>query len=186
MMLTSRRLAVLSATALCLLAPWSGRGQSASPAGGADLTQIYNQGMAEFQAGNFAKAATDLEGLLAKAGFSPQLEPVFYTVGSAWFNAGDYGKALAAFKTYQTKFPQGPRVLDVAFGTAQANLANKNYLEAAAQFAALERDPRFRAQALLLQATALRDGGKIDEAIGVLEKATAGEWKNGTDVRAAM
>ena len=64
--------------------------------------------MAEFQAGNYAKAATDLEALVARVEVTPQLEPVFYTIGSAYFNAGDYPKAIAAFKNYQAKFPKGP------------------------------------------------------------------------------
>ncbi len=154
--------------------------------GQTDLAQLYNQGMAEFQSGNFAKAAADLETLLAKSGFSPQLEPVFYTVGSAWFNAGDYGKAIIAFKNYQAKFPSGSRALDVAFGLAQSQLANKNYGEAAALFAALESDPRFRDQALFLQATAQKEGGKPDQAIATLEKLAGGELRTGAAIRGAM
>jgi hypothetical protein len=35
--------------------------------------------MSEFQNGDYARAASDLEGLIAKAEFAPTLEPVFYT-----------------------------------------------------------------------------------------------------------
>src|ERR1700731_1344073 len=84
--------------------------KGASSSGGADLAQLYSQGMAEFQAGDYAKAATDLEALLAKAEFSPQLEPAFFSLGSAYFNAADYKKAITAFKNYQSKFANGPHL----------------------------------------------------------------------------
>ncbi|MDQ6654418.1 MAG: tetratricopeptide repeat protein, partial [Verrucomicrobiota bacterium] len=160
--------------------------QQPAPAAAGDLAQIYGQGMAAFQAGNFAKAAADLEGLLTRSEFSPQLEPIYYTVGSAYFNAGDYGKAISAFKNYQAKFPNGPRVVDVAFALGQCYSANKSYAEAAAQFGALERDPRLRDQALLLAAQAQRDGGKLDQAIPTLERLAAGELKTSAAARGAM
>ncbi|MDQ2919136.1 MAG: tetratricopeptide repeat protein, partial [Verrucomicrobiota bacterium] len=151
-----------------------------------DLPQLFAQGMAAFQAGDFAKAAETLETLENKAEFTPQLEPVFFTVGSAYFNAGNYSKAIAAFKNYQAKFPQGPHAGDAAFGLAQANLLAKNYSEAAAQFSALEKDPKLREQALLSQATALKENKKIDEAIAALEKLVGTELKTPTGVRGAM
>ena len=159
-----------------------------SPAGqtGGDLPQLYAQGMAAFQAGDFAKAAADLEALANKAEFTPQLEPVFYTVGSAYFNAGDYKKAIAAFKTYQTKFPAGAHAAEASFALAQCNLLSKNYGDAATQFSALEKDPRMREQALFLQATAHKEGGKIDQATAVLEKLVGSELKTGAGIRGAM
>src|SRR5207248_3071998 len=81
------------------------RARAQQPAGGAssDLPQLYAQGMAAFQSGDYAKAAADLEALVAKAEFSPQLEPAFFTLGSAYFNVPDYKKAITAFKNYQAK-----------------------------------------------------------------------------------
>src|SRR4051812_23144124 len=63
---------------------------------GSELAQLYSQGMAAFQAGDYAKAAADLEALINKAEFSPQLEPAFFSTGTAYFNAGDYKKAITA------------------------------------------------------------------------------------------
>lgn len=151
-----------------------------------ELPQLFGQGMAAFQSGDYGRAASTLETLIGKAEFSPQLEPVFFTVGSAYFNAGDYKKALTAFKNYQTKFPGGAHAADVAFAAAQSNLLLKNYAEAASQFAALEKEPRFRDQALLSEANALKEGGKIDQAIAALEKLTGGELKSGPPIRGAM
>ena len=150
------------------------------------MAQQYAQAMAAFQNGDYAGAAADLEALIAKAEFSPQLEPIFYTIGSAYFNAADYKKAAAAFKNYQAKFPSGPRAAEAAFAIAQCNLLSKNYADAATQFSAFEKDPRLREQALLFQATAHRDGNKIDQAIAVLEKLGTGELKTSAGGRGLM
>lgn len=181
-----RSLLLLRGVLLLLLGEVSRAEQPPPPAAAGDLAQIYAQGMAAFQSGNFTQAAATLEGLLTKSEFSPQLEPIYYTVGSAYFNAGDFGKAIIAFKNYQAKFRNGPRAIDVAFALGQCQLSNKNYAEASAQFAALERDPRLRDQALFLQATAEKEGGKIDPAIAALEKLVGAEIKSGTAARGAM
>ena len=150
------------------------------------MGQLYAKGMSEFHAGNYAAAAADLEALLLKAEFNPQLEPAFFTVGSAWFNAGDYKKAVAAFKKYQEKFPNGPHAADVGFGMAQANLLGKDYAAAAAQFSALEKNPALRDQALYWAAIASKEGGKIDEAVSSLEQLTKGDIRSAMAARGAM
>lgn len=173
------------AAVVLLCAATTAFAQQASDQGG-DLAQSYARGMAAFQSGDFARAASELEALANKAEFSPQLEPVFFTIGSAYFNAGDYPKAIAAFKNYQSKFPQGPHAGDVAFGLAQCNLLTKNYTDAAAQFRVLEKDPKLREQSLLAQATAFKEGGKPEQAIAALEKLAAGETKTAGGVRGLM
>ncbi|MDQ6861049.1 MAG: tetratricopeptide repeat protein [Verrucomicrobiota bacterium] len=157
-----------------------------APEQGADLAQAYARGMAAFQAGDYPRAASELEALINKAESTPQLEPVFFTVGSAYFNAGNHQKAIAAFKAYLAKFPQGPHAGDVAFGLAQCTLLTKNYTEAAAQFSALEKDPKLREQSLLAQATAFKEANKVNEQIGALEKLVGGELKTAGGVRGAM
>jgi len=148
------------------------RAQDAAPGGQSDLATAYGQAMAEFQAGNFVKAASGLEALVARVEVTPQVEPIFYTIGSAYFNAGDYPKAIAAFKNYQAKFPKGPHAGGVAFGIAQSNLLSKNFKEAAAQMAALENDPQLAEQALLFEAEAFKASGQNDQAIRALERLT--------------
>jgi TolA-binding protein len=154
--------------------------------GSADLANTYSQAMADFQAGNYARAANELEGLTARVEISPQVEPIFYTIGSAYFNAGDYSKAIAAFKNYLAKFPKGPHAGAVAFAIAQSNFLSKNYREAASQMAALESDPRMREQALLFGAEASKAAGKIDAAIGSLEKLVGAEIKSEEAMRGAI
>ena len=155
--------------------------QEAAP----DLATAHAQAMAEFQAGNFAKAATDLEALVARVEVTPQVEPIFYTIGSAYFNAENYPKAIAAFKNYQAKFPKGPHAAGVAFAIAQSNLLSKNFKDAAAQMAALENDPQLREQALIFEAEAFKDTGKNDEAIRALEKLVGTEIRTNDTMRGA-
>ncbi len=151
----------------------------------ADLSTAYGQAMAEFQTGNYASAATQLEALVARVAVTPQVEPIFYTVGCAWFNAGDYPKAIAAFRNYQTKFPKGPHAGSVTFAIAQSNLLNKNFKDAATQMAALENDPQLREQALLFEGEAFQAAGKIDGAIGALEKLAGKEISTAKAMRGA-
>src|SRR3954452_20127528 len=122
------RFAVALSAAALLLSGLTAHAQL--PGGGSDggdLAQLYSQGMGAFQAGDYAKAATDLEALINKAEFSPQLEPAFFSLGSAYFNAGDYKKAITAFGNYLKKFANGAHAADATFGIAQSNLLLKNY-----------------------------------------------------------
>ncbi len=150
-----------------------------------DLAAAHAQAMADFQAGNYAKAASALETLVARVEVTPQVEPIFYTIGSAYFNAGDYAKAIAAFKNYQAKFPKGAHAGQAAFAIAQSNLLSKNFKEAAAQMAALENNPQLREQALLFEADACKAAGKIDDAIRALEKLAGAEIKDADMMRSA-
>ncbi|MEO6871149.1 MAG: tetratricopeptide repeat protein [Chthoniobacterales bacterium] len=152
---------------------------------GDDLATAYKQAMDAFSAGDYPKAAADLERLIGRVEFSPQLEPIYYTIGSAYFNAGNYPKAIAAFKTYQAKFPHGPHAGSAAFAIAQSNLLSKNYKEAAAQMAVLERDPALREQALLFEAEADKAAGKTDAEIASLEKLVGSEIKSSQAMRGA-
>ncbi len=172
----SPRLVALVFFVGCAQAAWSDEG---------DLSTAYREAMAEFQTGHYAPAAARLEALAARLELSPQVEPIFYSIGSAWFNAGEYSKAITAFKDYQAKFPKGPHGGAAAFAIAQSNFLNKNYKEAAAQMAALETDRLLREQALLFEGEALKAAGKTDDAIRVLEKLVANEIASSDAVRGA-
>ena len=159
---------------------------SASSHDSRDLATAHSHAMAEFQAGNYAQAATELEALVARVELTPQVEPIFYTIGSAYFNAGDYPRAIAAFKNYRAKFPKGQHAGGASFAIAQSNLLGKNFKEAAAQMAALENDPQLREQALLFEAEAFKAAGKSDDAIRVLEKLTGRKISTVDEMRGAI
>ena len=159
---------------------------TASGQGNRDLATAHSQAMAEFQAGNYAKAATDLEALVARVEVTPQVEPIFYTIGSAYFNAGDYPKAIAAFKNYQAKFPQGPT-------RAAAPLSPSPSRICSARISRMRRRrwrrwrtiPQLREQALLFEAEALKAAGKTDDAIRTLEKLAGQEIRTPDAMRGA-
>ncbi len=178
-----RWLCGLGLLAFTFVHPFAAHGQDAAPA--PDLASAYSQAMADFGAGSYAKAASALEALVSRVEFSPQLEPIYYTIGSAYFNAADYPKAIAAFKVYQTKFPKGLHAGGVAFAIAQSNFLAKNYAVAATLMAALESDPQMRDQALLFEAEASKAAGKPDQAIAALNKLIGGEIKTADAMRGA-
>lgn len=193
MSLRACRIAAFACSALFVLSGLtiSVRAQQQQQAAGtssgtAELAALYQQGMNEFGAGNYAKAAADLDLLLTKTDFSPQLEPAFFTVGSAYFNVPDYKKAIERFKTYLTKFPNGSRAGEVNYAIGQALLQSNEFGNAAAQFAKCEGDPRFRELALYYGATASKEDKKPDAAIATLEKLAGGELKTPLATRGAM
>ena len=169
----------------CLLADGNLLAQQTGASAESDLAAMYSRGMSEFQNGDYARAASDLDALIAKAEFAPTLEPVFYTLGSAYFNVGDYRKAVTAFQNYQKKFPNGAHLSEAVFATAQSNLLLKNYAEAATGFALLERDSRLREQALFFEATALKELNKADPAMAALEKLVGNELRSPLSIRGA-
>jgi TolA-binding protein len=148
--------------------------QNPPPAqGGGDLDAVYTEGMAAFGKGDYPKAISDLETILAKAGEGAQLETVYYTLGAAYFNAGDYAKAVNALETYLKKYPQSQKRAETTFSLGLAALQAKDFAKAIAAFKSLEGDPAYAERALLNEANALRDSGKPDDAIQVLNKLLA-------------
>ena len=75
-----RRERLIGATILLVGIAAASRAQKAAPP---DLEAAYNQAMMEFQSSNYAKAATELEALVARVEVTLQFEPIFYTIGSA-------------------------------------------------------------------------------------------------------
>ena len=156
-----------------------------------DLKQLYTDGMAAFQAGDYQKAASNLETVLAQAAPDAQLEPVYFTLGAAWFNLKQYPKAIQTLKAYQTKFPKGARVAEAQFSIGQASFMDKDYAGAVESFKALETNPRFREQALYFEGSAYKEEVHPDQAIAVFQKLIGPEIQstlaaNGAIVLAGM
>jgi TolA-binding protein len=139
----------------------------------AALAKIFNQAITSFQAGDYAAAAASLEDVIAKAGPGSQLEPVYFTLGAAYFDLGQFPQAAETLKNFREKYPKSPRVPDATYSIAQANLLDKNYGEAAEEFAKLEENPKYRERALLYEGTADKEFEREKEAIAALEKLVA-------------
>lgn len=149
--------------------------QPAAPAagGGDDLAAAYSQGMQAFGAGDYAKAISSMEAILAKAGEGAQLETVYYTLGAAAFNAGDYPKAIDALEKYLQKYPKGEKRTEALFSLGMASMQAKEFAKAITAFKALENDPVYGERALLSEATASKESGNIDGAIEILNRLLA-------------
>lgn len=139
----------------------------------AALAKTFNQAITSFQAGDYAAAAASLEDVIAKAGPGSQLEPVYFTLGAAYFDLGQYSRAAETLKNFRQKYPNSPRVADATYSIAQANLLDKDYEDAAEEFAKLEENQKYRERALLYEGTAEKEFGREKEAIAALEKLVA-------------
>jgi TolA-binding protein len=152
----------------------------------AALTKAFNEAMTAFQGGDYATAATNLEGVIAKAGPGSQLEPVYFTLGAAYFDLAQYPKAIETLKTYREKYPKSPRLADATFSIAQASLLDKDYGGAAEEFARLENIPLYREHALLYEATADKESGRAVNAIAALEKLISPDIVSSIGANGAM
>ena len=169
---------------------------NAAPLTETELTTLFNKAVTSFAANDYQASVTAINSLLQnlpkdlkpadRAKLDLGLEPIYFTLGAAYFNLKDYAKATEALKGYLAKYPKGARVADATFSLAQASYFNKDYTEAAKTFATLENNREYREQALLLEGLAYKEGDKLDQAIGALEKLTANGIKTPTAARGAL
>lgn len=174
------------------------RAQQPTPVGGPDLTAIFNTAMTSFDKGDYQATVNGVKTLIANATLPADatpadrskleklMEPVFFTLGAAEFNLKDYPAATAALEDYLKRYPQGARVPDALFSLAQARYLNGDYAEAGKAFAALESNPKYREDALLLEGTSFRQAKDLDKAVAAFEKLTNGGIRSQTSARAAM
>lgn len=149
---------------------------------------VYNAAMTAFNAGKWPEAAGGFEAAIKLIidDKAPQLPPLLYLTGAAYFNGQDNGKAIEAFKKYLAKFPNGEKALEVKLGLARTNLRAKNFDEAAKLFQQFEALPALRDEAMTSEAQAYREGGKPDQAIGVLERQIAPEIRTSAQANGAI
>lgn len=129
--------------------------------------------MQAFGSGDYPKAISSMEAILAKAGEGAQLETVYYTLGAAAFNAGDYPKAIDALEKYLQKYPKGAKRTEALFSLGMSAMQAKDFAKAITAFKALENDPDYGERALLSEATAAKESGNLDGAIQVLNRLLA-------------
>ena len=149
---------------------------------------VYNGAMAAFNAGKWPEAAGGFEAAIKLIidDKAPQLPPLLYLAGAAYFNGQDHGKAIASFNQYLAKFPNGEKALDVKLGLARTHLRAKHFDEAAKLFQQFEAIPALRDEAMSSEVQAYREGGKADQAIGVLERQIAPEIRSPAQANGAI
>jgi len=139
-----------------------------------NLNQLYQDGMNAFQIGDFQKAITNLESVVAQAAPDAKLEAVFYTLGAAYFNLQQYPKAIELFKKYIEKYPKSNRLDEAVYSLGRASLFIKDYNGALGYFKQLEANPKMRGEAIFQEAMTCRFAGRDDDAIAAFERIVGG------------
>ena len=187
-----------TACLLCCLSVGSLHAQQ-PPAGGPDPTVLFNTAVNAFDRGDYQGAVTNIKNLFQTTTLDPNsaspadiaklsklLEPMYFTLGAAYFNLKDYAGASSALQDYIKRYPGGARVPEAQFSLAQANYFSKNYAAAAAAFAALENNPKYREDALLLEGISFHEANDLDKATAALERLVNGGIRSQTTARGAM
>jgi len=196
---TKRELRIYTAVSIAVVAFARGNGYAANPPAPAmppaaaaaatpvaDLKQVYTDGLAAFQAGDYKKAIASFESVISQAQPSPQLESIYYTLGAAYFNVQDFAKCVETMKAYQTKFPAGPHLADAVMLMGQAGWAAKDYKVAVDAFKQLETNPQLGGKALFYEGMACKESGQVDQAIAAFEKLIAPGIKDGNTANGAL
>ncbi len=150
------------------------------------VAELYRDGLAAFNAGDYRRAAEGMRAVLAKAPEGPALEGVYYTLGAALYNLPDYPGAIDTLNKFRAKYPRGARFTDATYALAQAHLATKNPGEAIKLLATLEAVPTLRERALLLEADALREEHKVDDAVAALRRLVGPDPRSPLAVQGAL
>ena len=174
------------------------RAQQPVSAGGPNLTALFDKAQQSFNGGDYQGAITNAKAVLGSA---PQdastgpgetaklkilLEPMYFTLGASYFYLKDYSNAITALEDYIKRYPNGARIVESQFALAQADYYNKDFTAAATAFAALENNPKYREDALLLEGTSYHEANDLAKAIAALERLIKDGIRSQTAARGAM
>ncbi|XHR27269.1 MAG: tetratricopeptide repeat protein [Chthoniobacteraceae bacterium] len=151
-----------------------------------DVQQTYLSAMAAFQAGDYQKAAANLESALAQVTANSNVEPLLLTLGAAYFNLKQYPQAVATFKKYLAKYPSGTRVQDARMSAIQSAFLAKDYETVAEICQRLKMNPATREEATLYEGLAYAEGKKPDAAVKTLDALLAANIATPIAARAAL
>ncbi|MDX2082029.1 MAG: tetratricopeptide repeat protein [Terrimicrobiaceae bacterium] len=151
-----------------------------------DLFALFNSGMQAFAAGDWAGTISAFETVIARAELTPQMEPVYFTIGAAYYNSGQFEKAATAFQTYQEKFPKGAQFTKSQFALAEAWTGAKQFDSARAVLTPLESNPSLREDVLVALARVAELEGDPQKAIPPLERLLANGISSRSAARGAL
>ena len=151
----------------------------------AKLNEVYALAMGAFAKGEFQLAVEGLQQMLALGASGPGLESVHFSIAAAFYNLKDYQKAKDKFEAYKKLYPNGSKAGDAQLAIAQCQLALGDKEGAAASFASLSGGSQTE-QVLLMRASLLKEAGKPDEAMALLEPVFQTGLKSPVFADAAM
>lgn len=149
--------------------------------------ELFKQGGAAFQSGDFAGAAKKFEAVLGMGPQGENLELILFTLAATYYNQKELPKAEEYFKRVVNEFPNGKQkskalvsISQIQSQTGRKEEAAKTLEQAAQCGGDLGNRARFA------QVSMLMDAGKTDEAVKVLKGLVAGGIKDDQSVQAAM
>ncbi len=151
-----------------------------------DLAKVFNEATAAFANGDYAAAIGGFEKILSLAAPEGNLESVYFTLGAAQFNAGQYRGAITTLRKFQELYPKSARLPEAIFSLGQAAMLDKDYALAAASFQQLQGNPKYRAEALLSEGAAWKEGGQFEKAAPPLEALVGGRIGSRTAANGAL
>jgi TolA-binding protein len=149
------------------------------------LNEIYAAAMGAFARGDFQKAVEGLDQMLTLGASGPGLESVHFSIAAAHYNLKEYEKAKTKFEAYKKLYPNGSKVGDAQMAIAQCQLALGDKAGAAASFESVSTGGQ-NEQVLLMRASLLKEAGKPDEAMALLEPVFQKGLKSAAFPDAAM
>jgi TolA-binding protein len=132
------------------------------------LNEIYAAAMGAFAKGEFQQAVDGLQQMLALGASGPGVESVHFSIAAGFYNLKDYQKAKEKFEEYKKLYANGSKVSDAQLAIAQCQLALGDKEGAAASFELVSGSSQTE-QVLLMRASLLKEAGKPDEALALIE-----------------
>jgi len=147
---------------------------------------LWKEAQGAFGSGDYTHAATALQAIITGSSTDTQwlsgatipaappnrqwLEPVFFMLGAAQFNGKNWPDAISTFKKYQQLFPKSPRLAQVTFSLAQADLLGGFPDDSIPLFKSLLELSDYHAKVFLFLVEASKRAGRPADAIALLEK----------------
>lgn len=161
--------------------PLTAAPQEASP------EDLFKQGAAAFQSGDYATATTNFESVLSLGPTGEALETILFTLASTYYNQKNLPKAEEYYNRCLKEFPDGKDKTKalIAISKIQSQTGRKAESEKTLKLAS-EGSGGLALQARLAQAAMLSESGRPEEAAQTLRPMVAGGIKDDITVQAAM
>lgn len=177
-----------SAIALTVLSLCAGMTFGAgAPAKETTPEERFKAGIASFQSGDYASAASNFESLLGEGPTDEALESILFALASTYYNQKDLKKSEEYYNRCINEFPKGKNATKalIALSGIQKETGRKDEAEATLKKAAASGGD-LAIQATLAEAAMQSDAGNLAGAAETLRPLVAGGLKDDTSVQAAL
>lgn len=145
---------------------------AAAPINELDMTSALKTGSEAFDKGDYATAATSLGQYVdnaIKLGMKENLDKISYVAAISAAQTQQWAPALTYYKYYETNYPQGEYLKDVAMSIGKIAFLSGDVKAAITQFTKIKNVPELKDQVLPLLAEAFQKDDQGGEAVKLLE-----------------